>query len=249
MGKIQPNINTDLYKLNSKEFRRDKHSGGSIIPIPLEQVAREFDDFEAINFANSDHKKALMELFPAYLLEQRNQVDWELFVAMNRYDNKSRTLITGCFDNSSLEEMKIISYKYRYKNGIKWKTRAGTSPNSTPFVRICSDYDNIYIIEGHRDALTAILLGLDLVMIPTASFHLRDSTYLQNEIRNRNVVLLVEDESAYKCMRLIANSLSKNASRILITDLSVDESKLDLSDFVQNFQSIGEAVYELRSQR
>jgi len=207
--------------------------------ISFEQLQAEFNQFERIDLTDTSHQQALLELFPEYLLIERNNIDWQLFCAMSRYDRRNKTFITGCFDNTPLE-FKLISYKWSYKDGIKWKTKAGTSPNKTLFIRVFTDDAPIYVIEGHRDALTAVLLGLNFVMIPHAGFKLREPSALLKEVKGRKVILLVEDRAAYKCMREIAEALQETANSIRLIQFGSDEVKIDLSDYVRKFYSIKE---------
>lgn len=243
MKTLKPNIIIDDFKLTSAQINSESRSSSNFT-LSRSHIKRYFNNLERIDLLDIQHLKALHELFPAYLLKERANEDWELFLAMSRYDRNFHSYVTGCFDNSSPLEFILISFKHRHKDGIKWKTRAGTSPNSTPLVRIYSDDGTIYVIEGHRDALTAVLLGIDFIMIPYAGFRLSIPTYLQNEIKGRNVVFLVEDEKAYNCMINIAEYI-RNDANIKLRALGGIESKLDLSDFVQQFNSIKEVLNEL----
>lgn len=243
MSSLKPNIDVALFKLT----RGQKRSGSinsSRAPIPLQQLEKEFsNNFEPIDITSEAHMQVLNELFPSFLLEERDDADWELFLAMSRYDRENKTFVTGCFDTEPDFDFKLIAYKHRHLNSIKWKTRAGTSPNGTPFARIFSDTAPIYVIEGHRDALTAVLLGLDFIMIPYAGFKLKDPRYLRSEVRERDVVFLIEDKSAYICMSALAPILKETAKSLKIVDYSDSDTKTDLSDFTRNFSCIKE-VYD-----
>ena len=242
----QPNIDPSLYRLDSKQT---KGSIYSTTPLDPAQLEREFNGFEPIRKEDPVHHKILLELFPKYLIESCDDADRQLFEAMSRFDRKNNTFVVGCYDNQSLN-FKLISYKWRYKSGIKWKTRAGTSPNGTPFVRIYTDDEPIYVIEGHRDALTAVLLGLDFIMIPFAGFKLNETLILRNEAHNRDLVFLVEDEAAYKCMKAVATHLTKDARSIKLIALSDRaKEKVDLSDYIQQFYNKKEALDGLRNRR
>jgi len=184
-------------------------------------------------------------LLPKYLLEECDKADWQLFMSMNRYDRKNNTYVIGCFNNQHLE-FKLISYKWRYKDGIKWKTRAGTSPNSTPFIRIYTEHRPIYVIEGHRDAAAAVLLGLDFIMLPYAGYRIKDNTFLIKEVAERRLIFLVEDEAAYKCMFSVASILKLTANYIELKCLVPHGGKVDLSDYVRRFNNIKEVINGLQ---
>ena len=247
MSKLKPKIDTTLFKMTHEQMNTGK-SVGSTPLVPLHRVEKEFDIFEEIDISDENHRRALHELFPPYLISQRDNVDWELFLSMSRYDRRNQTFIAGCFDNQPLD-FKLISHKLQFKDGVKWKTRAGTSPNGTPFVRIYTDSEIIYIPEGHRDSLTAVLLGLDFIMIPYAGFRLKEPSELQSEIRNRDLVFIVEDEAAYKCMTKVAEHLKETAKSICFIELIDTDEKVDLSDYVKNFKTIQEVIDGLQNRR
>lgn len=247
MGSLKPDIDASLFKLTNEQ----KNSGGvygTKHPIPLHRIEKEFNAFERIDTSDARHRQALDELFPSFLLSERDDADWELFLAISRYDRRNATFVAGCFDNQPLE-FRAISFKWRRKDNVKWKTRAGTSPNGTPFVRIYTDNETIYVIEGHRDSLAAVLLGLDFIMIPYAGFKLREPAPLQNEVRNRELVFLVEDEAAHRCMARVAKHLKEAAIGIRFIELDDTEKKTDLSDYVRQFDSIEEVIDGLRNRR
>lgn len=244
---LVPNIDASLFRL-SDEQKRARSSIETNYKLPLLQLEKEFDTFERIDRNDKEHKEALNELFLPYLLKECDKLDLELFSSMSRFDRRSNSFVVGCFENQPFDFV-LLSYKWRYKDGIKWKTRAGTTPNSTPLVRIYTDNEPIYVIEGHRDSLTAVLLGLDFIMIPYAGFKLKEPEGLQKEVAGRDVVFLVEDGAAYKCMYEVAEQLKETANRIQLIELSDSDRKMDLSDFAQQYNHIQEVKDVLQTRR
>ena len=248
MTSLKPKIDVDLFRLTPEQL----NNGRNCCPlslVPLHQIDKEFNRFEQIDISKEEHRVVLSKLFPDYLIEECNDTDWKLFMAMIRYDRQNHTFVVGCFDNKSALAFKLISYKHRHKDSIKWKTRAGTSPNSTPFVRIYSVNEPIYVIEGHRDALTAVLIGLNFIMLPYAGFKQTNPTYLQKEVSGKDVVFLIEDKQAYKCMYDVALKLAVTAKSIHLIDFTNGDKKVDLSDYVCYFNTIEEVLYGLRNLR
>jgi len=243
MSKLTPNIDISLFKLDG--FDTATYSSSSEEDICLKQLQKEFDTFEHIDYSKQRHKKELLAMFPEWLIENANPIDRELFQFMSRYDKKHNTFVAGIFNNSGDDlRFELISSKRRRVGKIKWMTRKGTHPNNMPFVRIYRDDTPIYVVEGHHDMLTAILLGLDFVMLPTAGF--RDADIIKNALLDANVVFIVEDERAYHCMFGLALKIEDIARRITLVELS-DEQKYDLSDFVMSKNSIEEVIYELKN--
>lgn len=213
--------------------------------IPLEQLVAEFDSFEKLTFSNRFHRDELTEICPFWLYKQADSSDLDLFQAMTRFDDGSKTLITGCYETNDID-FNLISYKYRRLGKIKWCTRKSTHPNAFPFIRIFSNKEPIFIVEGHHDALTAILLGLDFIMLPTASFKNQD--LFAEELNNREVVFIVEDSQAYYCMLTIAQQLTQHAKKIELIQLQ-KKQKMDLSDFCFLHRDIEEVQNGLRNYR
>lgn len=242
MSKVKPNIDLSLYRI----YAEDIGACASFLPkrkekenMSLVQLKNEFDGFSHINTVNPRHKQEIMSMFPDFLIEQANPDDMELFLSMSRFDSRNNTFIVGCFDNKPMD-FQLISYKYKMLGGVKWRTRGGTSPNGTALVRIYSDNDPIFVLEGHKDSLTAILLGLNFIMLPYAGYRNSEPVDLQEEVRDRNVVFLVEDKQAFDCMNKLAKPLSETAKSIVLKQLDSTETKIDLSDYVQNFSTIKE---------
>ncbi len=218
---------------------RDNLQPVPVIEISKEQLQKEFNSFESIDINNSKHKEELLNVIPYWLYETANKEDLELFTALTRYDSKNNTLVTQWCKNRVLD-FEIVTYKRRRLNGGKWINRKGTHPNQTSFSRIYSEAKPIYIIEGMRDALTAVLLGLNFIAIPTTSFkNFEDINSVIN--KDDEVILLCEDIQGYKAMKLIEPHINtKNVRLICLT--SSKDTKIDLSDFVMQNKSIKEVL-------
>ena len=118
MSSPKPNIDVNLFKLTDEQKNSGSKSG-SIPQISQKQLEKEFNAFEGIDMSDDNHIRALNELFPSFLLEECNNADWVLFLAMGRYDRRHKTFVAGCFDNEPDFDFKLTSYKHRYLNDIK----------------------------------------------------------------------------------------------------------------------------------
>ncbi len=243
----KPNIDLSLYKIDVRDIGLcTSFLMSSKENISLFQIRKEFDNFHHIDIVNPRHDKEIKTMFPKYLLEQANSNDMELFLSMSRFDSKNNTFVVGCFDNKPIN-FQLISYKYKMLGGVKWRTRGGTSPNGTALVRIYSDQEPVFVLEGHKDSLTAILLGLDFIMLPYAGYRNPEPIDLQKEVLGRDVVFLVEDEPAYKCMTRLSKPFAETADSLVLKQLGEAGMKVDLSDYVQRFNSIKEVANGLRN--
>ena len=247
----KPNIDPSLYKIDDSIMKQSNLSytgnGDKDKNIPLEQIRREFDSFQAINFDNSAHQKELLQIFPSWLLEQASDTNIKHFLNMNRYDIRNNTFIAGCFENAPTY-CRLVSYKWRQLPRGKWITKKGTHPNSSVFIKIYPDKRAVFILEGVRDAATAVLLGINFIMIPYAGYRNPNPEKLQQEVTDRDLVFLVEDEAAYKCMSVLAQLLAQTANRVTLKQLNnKNNSKVDLSDYIQNFNTIQEVKNGLQN--
>ena len=212
--------------------------------IPRVDLWREFDSFERIDRQKPEHLEALEELFPRYLFHECMDEDWQEFRRAARYDPKHGCLVAGCYD-SLATNAPLVSYKHRKIGTVKWKVRAGTHPNHVLYLRILSPDRPIYGVEGHHDMLSALLLGIDFIMLPTAGYRLREAEKLKQMIEERQLVFLVEDKPAFTCMGNLAHELEDAVSSIVLRTFNDGSSKMDLSDFLFSQPGIKEALHAL----
>ncbi len=245
MGKPKPDIDPSLYKLGTIAASKVSVSLQSD-ECPLHIVKQEFNDFEDFDWDNNAHRKAFLDIAPQWLYEEAHEIDRARFHNMVRHDPDEDCLVAGCFD----EEFNLLSCKHRHRWGKKWVTRKGTHPNRNLFIRILRTRNTpVYVVEGHRDALTAVLLGLNCIMIPFAGFRLQNPIFLITETNDKELIFIAEDETAYRCMKPIAEQLTLSAKDISIIELGNTAEKLDLSDYIQQFNSIQEVINGLRNRR
>lgn len=250
MSTPKPNINIELYKLNDTELisNPNQYSPSTINDCSLEALKEEFDAFERIDLQNDSHRKELDLMFPNWLILQASERNLKRFMLMSRYDSKNNTFIGGCFENTP-DYCRLVSHKKRRLSIGKWITRKGTHPNSSLFIIIYPDGKPIYFIEGIHDSHTATLLGINFVMIPYAGYKNQDSTLIKKEVSGRDVIFLVEDKAAYTCMLRLAKQIEDDAKGIKLKNLGNTDRKIDLSDYVKNFNSIKEVTDGLQDYR
>ncbi len=245
-----PIIDPSLYKIDDlitgqSDLRFCKNDK-SQEDLSLDQIKKEFDNFSRIDINNPVHHEELLKMHPPWLLKQASEMKYKRYLSMNRYDNKNGTFVAGCYENTP-RYCRLVSYKRRRTSVGKWITRKGTHPNASVFIDIRPDGSPVFVVEGVHDAATAELLGISFIMIPYAGFRLTDSTLLQKEVAEREVVFLVEDEAAHKCMKKVAEHLRKSARKIYLKQLGSNDAKADLSNYVQNFNTIEEVINGLQT--
>ena len=210
------------------------------IKISREQLEKEFNNFEKMDINNTNHYTELLNTVPEYFLKEANEGDYNLFMNCVRYDKRNNILVMGWYKNTMLD-FEMVTYKRRRYiiNGElkKWTNRKGTNPNQIAFSRIYTDDKPVYIVEGARDVLTAILLGLDFVAIPTASFKNYDA--IRECIKPGNeLIYICEDKQGFKAMSRIQEHINGK----LLSFVTNKDEKIDLSDFVMSCKSISEVL-------
>ena len=248
MSSLKPNIDPEKFRINGLEFgdTYDPDYSGKIYEPTREKLQAEFDDFEQIDPNKPEHSRELNAVGPKWLFEEANPTRKALFFEMVRYDPKHKTLVTGCY-NGDPADLDLISYKHRRFGNIKWRTRVDIMFFWVPLIRVYSDTGKIFFIEGHHDALTALLLGIDFVMVPSSGYRCSNPEILNGIVKGMDIVFLVEDKPAYVCMFRLAEQLRESAYSVTIKLLGKAgiDNKVDLSDLVQSCSSQSEVYDEL----
>lgn len=248
MSSLKPNIDPEKFRIDGPEFEGTYNPDciGKVYAPSKKKLQSEFDAFERIDPNKPEHSRELKAIGPKWIFDQANPTRKALFSKMVRYDPKHKTLVTGCY-NGDPAELDLISYKHRRYGDIKWRTRAGTHPNSVLLIRVYSDTGKIFFVEGHHDALTALLLGIDFVMIPSSGYRCNNPEILSEIVKGMEIVFLVEDKSAYSCMYRLAEQVVEMAYSVTMKQLgqAVIGNKVDLSDFVESCSSQSEVYDDL----
>ena len=193
-------------------------------------------------FSNPAYAKEVLAISPLWLFKQASKESIAEFKKLTTYDFKNKTLVIKIHDY----EGKLISYKRRRYLEGKWITAKDTHPNNQCLMSIKSDVNHIYIVEGHHDYLTAVLLGIDVLMIPTVNYK-KFTGYELAALKNREVILIPDHDftnnKGVECMRNLALQVDEVARATKVFNLpkfledeniSFTGTKLDLSDVVES---------------
>lgn len=203
---------------------------------------------ELQTFKNPDYAKEALAIAPMWLYQQASQEAIKDFRDITTYDYKNKTIVIKIHDYDG----KLISYKRRRLNDIKWASAKDTHPNRQCLINnsAISDKDgnflrHIYVVEGHHDYLTAILLGIDVLMIPTVNYRLF-TDYEMSILKNRDVIFIPDWEedkmSGVDTMSVLAQQASDVARNAKVFSLPLflekqsitfESKKLDLSEVVE----------------
>ena len=192
-------------------------------------------------FTNPEYKNEMEAICPIWVFKQADKKAIDEFRNITTYDFKNKTLVIKIHNY----ECRLISYKRRKYNGGKWVTAKDTHPNSQCLVSIKSKHNHIYVVEGHHDFLTAILLGIDVVMIPTVNYK-QFTEYELSLMRYREIILIPDCDTkkteGIECMKRLSlqvDEVSKETKVFSLVKFLKDElipfkgEKLDLSEVVE----------------
>lgn len=203
---------------------------------------------ELQTFKNPDFAKEALAIAPMWLYQQASQEAIKDFRDITTYDYKNKTIVIKIHDYDG----KLISYKRRRLNDIKWASAKDTHPNRQCLINnsAISDKDgnflrHIYVVEGHHDYLTATVLGIDVLMIPTVNYRLF-TDYEMSILKNRDVIFIPDWEedkmSGVDTMSVLAQQASDVARNAKVFSLPLflekqsityESKKLDLSEVVE----------------
>lgn len=192
-----------------------------------------------------DYRKSALSIAPFWLYRDATEESIGRFKKFTTYDESQKSIVLPIRDY----EGKLISYKHRYFNyrggeKMKWFTSPKTHPNRQCMVSLhASDSSAIYVVEGARDFLTAVLLGMNVVAIPTVNY----KQWNKHEIhffKGRNVIFIPDYDPELKgvcTMETLAEQLYDIAYSINIIDcrkiaqfqdIACNDEKIDISDIV-----------------
>lgn len=200
----------------------------------------QFDQNQELKtFKNPDYRNEALAIAPMWLWQQASKVNIALFKEFTTFDVVNKTLVLEIHDYSG----KIISYKRRRYGQGKWITAKDTHPNSQCLVSIADSSASVYIVEGHHDYLTAILLGINVLMIPTVGYK-TFTVYELSFLQDKTVVFLPDlkrgDSKGMDTMNTLAEQVIEAKSTNVVSvkkildliDIPFTRDSIDLSDVV-----------------
>ena len=188
-------------------------------------------------FTNADYRSEALSLSPMWLWKDAHKEDIEYFRTLTTFDDQNKTIIMKLHNYDG----KLISYKRRRLGQGKWITAKGTHPNAQPIVRVRLDNKPIYVIEGHHDSLTSVLMGINFIMLPTVNY----TQFTEQDVSmmiDREVIFMPDIGDGNKSIDAmlsmrdqVKDITSKTAIINLLTflssfNISYTHHKIDLSD-------------------
>jgi hypothetical protein len=212
----------------------------------IERMSKYLDTLDPSleTFEYLPYREECLKIAPLWLYKEASNEAKALFRKTTAWDENNQTLIVIIYDY----EGRIISIKRRRYRGGKWVTYKGTHPNRQCIYRDNEKLLPLFVIEGHHDLLSAILLDYDeittfnFIMIPTANY----LAFNDRELRlmeGRYVYFLPDtgekSDAGIQCMSRLAQQVEHTAKHVKVVNLRaflkengivVPDGKLDLSD-------------------
>lgn len=244
-------------QLKARPIPKDKNP--EITESRYREIVSDVNSFDPGTFKNQDYKTEALTIAPAFIWKEASSISIGLFQTFTAYDSINKTLVIKICDYQG----KLISYKRRRYKDQKWHSAYGTHPNKQCLLSIMDKTDTVYVVEGMHDYLTAVLMGLNVLAIPTVGYTKFNSTELQT-LKDRYVYFVpdldVNKSIGIDCMLNLETQLKGVAidTKVLIIkdvldamDISFTGDKLDLSesvelwegtlrDFVNTLQYVGD---------
>jgi hypothetical protein len=265
-----------LYVCEQLNINTGSESVGEYRPLPVKrkhqyltdltderykQIVSEVGNFDRTDkqtFGDDGYRQSALSIAPMWVYSQTEKTNLGLFREFTTYDEAERSIVLKIRNYTG----KLISYKHRYKqlNGkcVKWCSAPETHPNKQCMVSVPSHKDShfpIYVVEGARDFLVMVLMGMNVVAIPTVNY--REWTQTELSIfTGENIVLIPDlDDSnmnGVECMRNLGRQIDNVAKSVSVIDIRKvldlmetehTETKIDFSDVVnlwhQRIKAIG----------
>ena len=237
---------TELGMANLPDYVPVKHSTtvSSITLNRHNEITTEINDFLTSTrqtFKDQHYLAEAISIAPYWVYKQASKEDIEDFRTVTTFDDRNNTLVVKIHDYNG----RLISYKRRKvleKDGkvTKWKSAHSTHPNKQCLKRF-KDEGIVYVVEGHHDFLTAILVGLNVLMIPTVSYN-KFTEYELSILQGKKVVFMPDlkkgDRKGIDTMTALAEQVGDRVNVLSLTrlldimNLKTRRTSLDFSDVV-----------------
>ena len=152
----------DTYKKEFKPVKKEYLSYRGI-----ETIWNRYKPLSSLN--DEKAKEIINKLIPVEYFLTAGKEDKKAFLKAVRYDHKQDEPVVAAFTPTG--EIFTIRHR-RYKTddtALKWKSLWRSNANKYTQIRIKND-DPIFIIEGTHDYITALLLGINFIALPSKNY-------------------------------------------------------------------------------
>jgi hypothetical protein len=162
---IDTSYKIDDYK---KEFKAPQPVRETLSYRQIREIWSKYTPLSEIS--ENKAKEVIKKLIPLNYVKTANIEDKKAFYRAIKYDPKQDEPVVATFTPAG-EILTIRHRRYKiYNNVIKWKSVKHTEANKYCQIRITNNDDPVFIIEGTHDYITALLLGINFIALPSKHY-------------------------------------------------------------------------------
>jgi hypothetical protein len=156
----------DTYKKEFKTYQPVKDK-----TLSYRQIQEIWNKYTSLSKISKKKAIEVIEkLIPLDYVKTANMEDKKAFYRAVKYDPKQDEPVVATFTPAG-EILTIRHRRYKvYDRVIKWKSLKNTEANKYCQIRITNDNDPVFIIEGTHDYITALLLGINFIALPSKHY-------------------------------------------------------------------------------
>ena len=154
--------NIDTYKKEFKPVKREN--------LSYRQIKAIWDKYKSLSSLSEEKaKEVINKLIPVEYFITAKKEDKKAFYNAVRYDPRQDEPVVATFTPAG-EILTIRHRRYKtYDTILKWKSLGKTEANKYAQIRIKNNAP-VFIIEGTHDYVTALLLGINFIALPSKNY-------------------------------------------------------------------------------
>ena len=180
--------------------------------LSSDKILKIWNSYKKLNEVSEDKAIELVnKLLPFEYYQTARKEDKKAFFNAVRYDPRQDEVVVATFTPAG-EILTIRHRRYKIKDTIiKWKSLKNTKANYYSQIRITNPQDPIFIIEGTHDYVSALLLGINFIALPSKHY----KAFKEEELsifkgKNFDFVIIPDlDENTIKELELIYQPIFK----------------------------------------
>jgi hypothetical protein len=139
--------------------------------LSSDEILRIWNSYKKLDEVSEDKAIELVnKLLPFEYYQRARKENKKAFLNAVRYDPRQDEVVVATFTPAG-EILTIRHRRYKIKDTIiKWKSLKNTKANYYSQIRITDPQDPIFIIEGTHDYVTALLLDINFIALPSKHY-------------------------------------------------------------------------------
>ncbi len=226
---IEPNIDVGRYKISNEDM--GSSSSNKSTTLSSEEAIKKSTNYANFldrkndklqTFTNEAYRREALAVAPMWLWKdaKKNQADINHFKWLTTFEvlEDHSTLMIKIFNNDA----RLIALRRRRKanSKAKWSPLSGTSSNNTTIKRFVDNTSPIFVCEGHHDALTSVLMGINFIAVPNVGYT-EFSSFELSLLRDKEVIFIpdIDTSDSVSSMTKLLNQCDGIAQSLSMIDL------------------------------